>query len=51
VIAACRSELARFKVPCRVLAVDAFPTAASANGERVQRGELRRRAAQAVGGA
>jgi fatty-acyl-CoA synthase len=50
VVEACRAELARFKVPHRVLGVDAFPTAASANGERVQRGELRRMAVRALGG-
>lgn len=41
----CRAELARYKVPRRVLALDAFPTTPSANGERVRRGELRDRAA------
>ena len=45
VIEHCRAELAGFKVPRRVIALDAFPTTSSANGERVQRAELRRLAA------
>jgi fatty-acyl-CoA synthase len=49
VLERCRAELARYKVPRRVLALDAFPTTPSANGERVRRGELRRRAAEALG--
>jgi fatty-acyl-CoA synthase len=44
----CRARLARYKVPRRVLAVDAFPTTPSPNGEKVRRGELRRMAAQAL---
>jgi fatty-acyl-CoA synthase len=45
----CRSALANFKVPRRVIALDALPTTPSANGERVQRAELRRMAARASG--
>ncbi len=48
VIESCRAELAGFKVPRRVIALDAFPTTPSANGERVQRAELRRLAAVSV---
>jgi fatty-acyl-CoA synthase len=38
----CQAGLAGYKVPRRVIALDALPTAASANGERVQRAQLRR---------
>lgn len=41
VLARCRAELAAFKVPERVVALDAFPMAESANGERVKREALR----------
>ncbi|MCW3031626.1 MAG: hypothetical protein JWM66_1759, partial [Solirubrobacterales bacterium] len=41
VLARCRAELAAFKVPERIVALDAFPTTPSANGERVRREELR----------
>jgi fatty-acyl-CoA synthase len=44
----CAGELAGFKAPRTVLKVDAFPTTPSANGERVQRAELRRMAAEAL---
>ena len=48
VIERCKRELAGYKVPRRVIALEAFPTTPSANGERVQRSELRRIAAVSV---
>ncbi len=44
-IARCRAELARYKVPTRVVAIDAFPTSAGPNGPKISRAELRRLAA------
>ena len=44
----CEAALAKFKVPRRVVCLDAFPTTPSANGERVQRQALRRRAAELI---
>lgn len=41
VIDRCRAQLARYKVPVRVLTVDAFPTTASANGTKIQKVKLR----------
>ncbi len=37
----CSHGLARFKVPVRLFALDAFPSTASANGTKVQRAKLR----------
>jgi fatty-acyl-CoA synthase len=48
IIRRCEADLAKFKVPRRVVCVDAFPTTPSANGERVQRQALRRRAAELI---
>ena len=36
-----RAALARYKVPARIFAVDAFPTTESANGVKIQRARLR----------
>lgn len=44
----CRASLAGFKVPRRVIALDALPTTDSANGRKVRRAELRRLAAEAL---
>ena len=40
----CGRSLARFKVPARIFALDAFPTTKSANGTKIRRAELRRMA-------
>jgi fatty-acyl-CoA synthase len=47
-LASCRRDLARFKVPRRILVVDAFPTTRSANGDKIQRVRLREMAAGAL---
>lgn len=44
-LVSCRADLARFKVPRRVLVVDEFPTTRSANGDKIQRVRLREIAA------
>ena len=44
----CRARLAGFKVPRRVIALDALPVTESANGRKVRRAELRRLAADAL---
>ncbi len=44
----CRSSLAGFKVPRRVIALDELPTTDSANGRKVRRTELRRLAGEAL---
>ena len=41
VIVHCRERLARYKVPVKVLTIDAFPTTPSANGTKIQKVELR----------
>ncbi|MES1924378.1 AMP-binding protein [Salinisphaera sp. T31B1] len=47
IIDACQADMAKFKVPIRLLRVDAFPTTSSANGEKIQKTRLREQA-QAV---
>ncbi|MFZ9042087.1 MAG: AMP-binding protein [Ilumatobacteraceae bacterium] len=42
----CRTKLARYKVPVRVIAVDEFPTTPSANGTKIKKNELRDLAAR-----
>ncbi len=44
----CRARLAAFKVPRRVIELDALPATESANGRKVRRAELRRLAADAL---
>ncbi|MEQ8660373.1 MAG: AMP-binding protein, partial [Gammaproteobacteria bacterium] len=41
VIAWCGARLAGYKVPARVLAIETFPTTASANGTKIQKARLR----------
>lgn len=48
VLADCRASLARYKVPVRVALLDAFPSVASANGVKIQRGRLRELAQQSL---
>jgi acyl-CoA synthetase (AMP-forming)/AMP-acid ligase II len=43
-VAHCRQGLANYKVPARVIIVDAFPTVAGANGVKVQKTVLRQQA-------
>ncbi|MGZ5226519.1 MAG: AMP-binding protein [Burkholderiales bacterium] len=45
-IAHCARRIARFKVPSRVLAVDAFPVTHSANGTKIQKAKLREMAVE-----
>lgn len=49
VLERCRRDLARFKVPRRVVALPGFPKADSPNGLKVQRYKLREMAADAIG--
>lgn len=48
VIQHCKAQLAGFKVPALVEAVDAFPTTESANGVKVQRAKLRQMAEELI---
>jgi len=45
----CKTRLAPFKAPVRVLSLDAFPMSTGPNGEKVQHAKLRELAAAAVG--
>ncbi|HWK45615.1 MAG TPA: AMP-binding protein [Stellaceae bacterium] len=40
-LARCRQQIARFKVPARIVIVEAFPTTDSPNGTKIQRARLR----------
>jgi fatty-acyl-CoA synthase len=40
----CEKALARYKVPARIVAIDAFPTTMSPNGLKIRKAELRERA-------
>jgi fatty-acyl-CoA synthase len=42
----CRAGLANYKVPVRVVAIDAFPTVAGANGVKIRKTELREQASR-----
>jgi fatty-acyl-CoA synthase len=42
----CRAGLANYKVPARIVVVDAFPTVDGANGVKIRKTELRDRAAE-----
>ena len=45
-IAACTADLARYKVPVRIVAIEAFPTSTGPNGPKISRADLRRLAAE-----
>jgi acyl-CoA synthetase (AMP-forming)/AMP-acid ligase II len=40
-IAWCRERIARYKVPARIIRLDAFPTTAGANAPKIQKNKLR----------
>lgn len=44
----CKGQLAAFKVPIRVFAIDAFPSTPSPNGTKIQKGQLRRMAEELI---
>lgn len=46
VLAACKQELAGFKVPKRIVALEEFPVIRGANGDKIQRSALRDAAAE-----
>ena len=49
-IAHCKQQIAHYKVPHHVLAIDVFPFTPSANGNKIQKGRLREMAAAALRG-
>jgi len=51
IIAAAASMLASFKVPARIMDIDAFPTTESPNGLKVQKARLRQMAAERLAAA
>lgn len=50
IIEACQARMAKFKVPVRIVALEAFPTTSSANGEKIQKAQLRQQAQVLVDG-
>lgn len=44
IIAACQADMAKYKVPVRLIETEAFPTTPSANGVKIQKAKLRERA-------
>ena len=47
-VAYCAGGLARYKVPTRIIPIEAFPTTKSANGTKIQKARLREMAQEAV---
>src|SRR3972149_4924041 len=47
-IAHCRARIAKYKVPARIVCLDAFPVTQSANGTKIQRAKLRAMAEEAM---
>ena len=48
IVAHCARRLAKYKVPARIIALDAFPTTNSANGIKIQRARLRDMASEII---
>lgn len=48
IIRRCLSDMAKFKVPVRIVALERFPTTSSANGDKIQKAKLRGMAQQLV---